>query len=121
MCPYNKSALPTLVLYAGSTKNLYVPVTNKMGVSVDVCDCSARLSVINCVHKNSRPVISKDAILVEGASDTLLFALSPEDTINLEGKFIYQIWIIGSDGLAEEPQQGELYIKRNIDKTFYQN
>ena len=110
--------LPTLSFCAGATKNFYFPVTNKTGDEVDATGCSARLSVINCTNRSGKPVIQKDAHLIDGASSVFKFTLDPDDTINLKGKFIYQIWIKDSKGIPEEPQQGELYITQNIDKSF---
>lgn len=116
MYPCNNNQLPTISMYAGATKVLHFPVTNPSGNSVDLTNCTARLTAVNSAHKNSRPVIAKNGVVSSGASDTFVFTLEPKDTIEEDGKYIYQIWIIGPDGKPEEPQQGELYITNNIDK-----
>ena len=119
MYPCNQQyRLPTISIVAGAAKNLYFPVTNKSGETVNTTGCTARFSAVNCANRAGRTVIEKVATTVDGALDVLTFTLEPKDTINLEGKFIYQIWVKDANGIPEEPQQGELYIVRNIDKTF---
>ena len=118
MYPCNKKQLPTISMYAGATKVLHFPVTNPSGNSADLTNCTARLTAVNSAHKNSRPAIILDGVVSPTASDVFLFTMEPKDTIEEEGKYIYQVWIVGSDGKPEEPQQGELYITKNIDKTF---
>lgn len=110
--------LPTICIYAGAEKKIYFPVRNKSGDAVNAAGCTGKFSAVNCANRSGNLAIEKTATVVAGIGDTLMVSLSPNDTINLEGKFIYQIWIRGADGVYEEPQQGDLYIIRNIDKTF---
>lgn len=44
--------------------------------------------------------------------------LSPIETVDLSGKYIYQIIIRDIDGDVEIPKQGILYITNNINKNF---
>ena len=44
--------------------------------------------------------------------------LDPIDTVNLFGKFVYQITIKDADGSVDIPSQGIINIVNNIDKDF---
>lgn len=58
----------------------------------------------------------------EGTYDNVLtVTLSPTETVDLSGKYIYQIIIRDIDGDVEIPKQGILYITNNINKTLYGN
>ena len=46
------------------------------------------------------------------------FVLLPEETVDLFGKFIYQITIQDISGEIEIPDQGILRIANNINKVF---
>lgn len=48
----------------------------------------------------------------------LFVSITPEDTVDLWGKYIYQISIKDANGVVEIPNQGILYITNNIHKDF---
>lgn len=50
-----------------------------------------------------------------GVHNILTVDLTKADTLNLFGKFAYQITIVDSTGATEIPQQGVLNIFKNID------
>ena len=51
-------------------------------------------------------------------ANVLCVVLQPEDTVDLVGKFIYQISIKDSSGEIEIPDQGIIRISNNINKNF---
>ena len=54
-----------------------------------------------------------------GAHDNVLrVTLTPSETVDLFGKYIYQISIRDIGGDVEIPKQGVLYITNNINKGF---
>lgn len=44
--------------------------------------------------------------------------LEPQETLDLSGKYIYQISIRNDEGDVEIPKQGILLITNNINKSF---
>ena len=48
----------------------------------------------------------------------LFVSLPPDDTVDLFGKFVYQITIKDIDNNVDIPQQGVIYIHNNINKEF---
>ena len=52
------------------------------------------------------------------AYNVLYVELKPSDTLDLFGKYIYQITIKDADNNADIPQQGIIYIHNNINKSF---
>lgn len=82
----------------------------------------AIISIINFVNKNGAPVVSKTMTVRMDESETfyniLFVSLQPDDTVDLFGKFVYQITIKDIDNNVDIPQQGVIYIHNNINKEF---
>lgn len=118
-----KFTLPTIEFVGGASQPLSFRMRTADGKSgFNLSGCFANFSVINCVHKGGKPVISKwMTVSMSPASSTydmLSVTLDPLDTVDLFGKFIYQITIGNGAGETELPKQGELYITRNINPDF---
>jgi len=68
------------------------------------------------------PILSKpmEAIYNDAgtANNVLTVKLLPTETVELFGKYIYQIIIRDIDGDVEVPKQGILYVTNNINKDF---
>lgn len=119
MCPCNDAnRLPTISFIGGATKTFNFNIFSSNGKPVDVTSCRAEFSLISSTEKNGPPLLKKDMTVSLSSSNILTVSLEKNDTINLYGKYIYQVSII-YDQLAEEPMQGDLYIDLNIDKSFY--
>lgn len=86
---------------------------------------TAKFSIVNFLNKNSTPLVSKDMEIDMNDEDThynvLRVSLEPEDTVDLFGKFVYQITIRDIDGNIDIPHQGIINIHNNIDKPFIKN
>ena len=54
------------------------------------------------------------------AFNILSVDLTPKETYELSGKYIYQITIRDVNGNVEIPKQGLMYITNNINKSFIQ-
>lgn len=117
MIPCDKKKLPTLSFVGGSTKTLRFRILNESGVPIDISQCTARFSLIDSVNKFGLPIFPPKEMF-QYASNVLTVELEASDTVNLFGKYIYQVCIVGADGTVEEPQQGYMYIYNNIDKNF---
>lgn len=83
--------------------------------------CTVTFSLIDITNKTGEPIISRKCIPEigdEGIASTVITYLVPADTVNLRGKYIYQLTIVASDGAAEIPGQGVMYINNNIDRKL---
>lgn len=71
---------------------------------------------------DSQLVVSKTMTVRMDESETfyniLFVSLQPDDTVDLFGKFVYQITIKDIDNNVDIPQQGVIYIHNNINKEF---
>jgi len=81
-----------------------------------------RFSIVNFVNKNSAPLVSKPMEIDVGTDEltysVLRVSLEPTDTVDLFGKFVYQITIRDIEGNIDIPHQGIINIHNNIDKAF---
>lgn len=124
-CDYNPYSLPTIDFVGGSTQELVFHTffaQNKK--PFDLSSCTASFALINFVNKSGEPLISKPMEIGksedgdETVTNILRVVLLPEDTVNLVGKFIYQISILDIAGEVEIPDQGIMRIANNINKRF---
>ena len=68
------------------------------------------------------PIVSKVMTISENpaleSNNQLLVHLDTNETVELSGKYIYQVTIKDAEGNVEIPKQGILLITKNIDKGF---
>lgn len=120
----NIYTLPQIDFVGGSTAdlifNVYWGAENPKPFGM--VGCVANFAVIDYVNKTGTPIISKTMEVRLNADDTyynvLYVELKPSDTLDLFGKYIYQITIKDVDNSADIPQQGILYIHNNINKQY---
>ena len=99
-CDYSPYSLPTIDFVGGSTQELvFHTFFSQNKKPFDLSSCIASFAVINFINKNGSPLITK-TMQVDKSEDgdgtvtnVLRVVLQPEDTIDLVGKFIYQITI----------------------------
>ena len=126
-CDYSSYALPTINFIAGETQDLVFNVyfyRNKEVFNLDGCACS--FSISNFMNQTGEPILVKNTNVnpdeVIMSNNRLMITLSSSDTIELSGKYVYQIVILDEiTNAIEIPKQGILYIKNNIDKQTIQN
>lgn len=120
----NVYSLPEIDFVGGSTADLVFNVYGKREdpQPFDLTGCVANFSVIDYVNKTGTPVISKQMSArmneYNTAYNVLFVELKPSDTLELFGKYIYQITIKDADNNADIPKQGIIYIHNNINKSF---
>lgn len=82
----------------------------------------ANFSIVNFINKNSTPLVSKVMEIGMNEAEThynvVRVSLDPADTVDLFGKFVYQITLKDIDGNVDIPHQGIINIYNNIDKSF---
>ena len=97
---------------------MYSPVSNQ---PFNVYGCAGNFAIVSFTNKMGAPILSKDmgvATDKEGTENVLVVKLLPHETVDLYGKYIYQITLRDVDGIVEIPKQGILYVTNNINKNF---
>ena len=88
----------------------------------DLTGCTADFSVVSTNNRMGTPILTKTMTAkwndAGTAGNVLSVTLDPLDTVELYGKYIYEIQIRDADGDIEIPKQGVLYIANNINKRF---
>lgn len=120
---FNPYTLPTIDFVGGETQDLAFNVffyKNHQPFSLTGCDCN--FSIVSFTNKMGAPILSKQMTAIYNddvsADNVLTVTLGPNETVELFGKYIYQIIIKDVNGDAEIPKQGILYITNNINKGF---
>ncbi len=116
-------ALPTDNFVAGETRDLgFSCYFDANGEPFSLAGCTASFSVVHSLNKNGAPVICKDMTISLNADGTfdnrLLVTLLSAETLDLDGKYEYQISIKDVAGDIEIPGKGILYITNNHDRDF---
>lgn len=124
-CDYSPYSLPTIDFVGGSTQELvFHTFFSQNRKPFDLSSCTASFAVINFINKNGSPLITKTMQVDKSevgdgtVTNVLRVVLQPEDTVDLVGKFIYQISIQDISGDIEIPDQGIIRIANNINKDF---
>lgn len=117
------NGLPTIEFVGGETQDLAFNIYFYRGKKpYSLSGCTANFSIVSFRNKTGEPIVSKEMtsrFCHDGSCNNVLtVTLSPTDTINLAGKYIYEIQIKDIDGDVEIPKQGILYITNNINKAF---
>ena len=111
--------LPEFTMNAGETKILRLPIFNRGGLSVDVSGMSARLAISDYVT-GTQPRWHGDCSVVDDATTgSVVFRveLHPEATVDLNGKYIYQLTVIDSASNTTGVLQGILNVRANRDPS----
>lgn len=122
-CSENTYTLPTIDFVGGETQNLVFHVYHyKSRNPFSLGGCSCNFSAVSFADRAGSPVLNKSmssSFSDESAADNVLtVTLTPAETVNLSGKYLYQITIRDAEGNTEIPKQGVMYITNNINKSF---
>lgn len=115
--------LPEISFVGGETRKLLFRLLTEGGYIFEASGSSATFSVVGSTNRTGAPLISKAMDIradENGIESVLTVTLLPAETVNLFGKYIYQISIMDKSGEIEIPSQGVLCITNNIDKNFIQ-
>lgn len=122
-CGNEQFVLPTIEFVGGSSQDLvYHTYFYAGGKPFDLSSCEAFFSVIGYANRGGKALFSKKmsvgtSVLQEGeetVSNVLRVTLDPSDTVDLCGKYIYQITIRDVSGDVDIPKKGILIIEDNI-------
>lgn len=109
--------LPELTFVGGKTQEMNFRLKEKDGSLYNAKYCTANFSVCNYSNKAGTPLITLTPTFISNDSriiHILHIILPAEKTLNLYGKYIYQIVIMDDTGKVEIPKQGIMNITRNI-------
>lgn len=89
----NGISLPTYSMVAGESKTFTIPIYNQAGKQIDATGMTARLAICDYINSSMSPFVIKECNVIPWGDGTtaLNVSLRPVDTINLCGKYIYQI------------------------------
>lgn len=122
-CDYSPYTLPTIDFVAGESQDLLFHTYFHAGKRpFDMTGCTANFSIVNFLNRMGSPIVSKVMTISENpaleSNNQLLVHLDTDETVELSGKYIYQVTIKDAEGNVEIPKQGILLITKNIDKGF---
>lgn len=111
--------LPPESMIAGTTKKLVLYLyTHNMKKQIDANGMIARFTLTDYVNPSNVPLIIKDCSVSVPEGEHLAVInvpLTRQDTLNLDGKYIYQVTI--NDDNTIEALKGIMDIARCIDKS----
>ena len=114
--------LPQISFVAGQSKTLAFNLWTISKHRYNASDCTGNFAIVNYSDKTSTPLVSKSMTFEVGEDEDIYSVATVElessDTLDLYGKYIYQLTIKDIDGNAEIPNQGIFLITNNINKSF---
>ncbi len=117
----NMYTLPEWNFVGGETQRRSFTLMKQNGSIYDLPSSTASLSIVDFVNPGMDPIVTKQ-VPVEDNKDgkfcEVIFGLSPADTVDLSGKYIYQVTIKDASGNTSIPRRGYMHIIENIDKAF---
>ena len=122
----NIYTLPEISFVGGETQELSFRLYKRFESGVerpyDANSCTINFAVIGYSNKIGVPLISKNVTARADTENEAQYiadvTLSPADTVGLYGKYIYQLTLKDIDGNTAIPDQGILFITKNINQGF---
>ena len=105
--------LPTVEMIAGDTCPMMFKMSDMTRMEIEFGSCTAHLSISPYVNESDDPVF--EASTTQFSDGVLTFEIDPVSTINLRGKYIYQLYL--SNGRENEIYEGHLIIYANRNKN----
>ena len=114
--------LPKIVFVAGQSSTFNWRIYDSSGDNFDCSECSGNLAVIEYDDKTGDALLSKDLTFTsendDGVYNIASATLSPSDTLDWDGKYVYQLTIVDASGSAEIPNKGIMLVSNNINPSF---
>lgn len=113
--------LPEWDFVGGETQRRGFTLLRSTGAEYDLPSAQAELAVVDFMNPSSAACIVQQVPVQlnrDGVSCEVSFTLSPADTVDLAGKYMYQITVRDVNGNTSIPRRGKMYIIENLDKTF---
>lgn len=111
-------SLPAYHMIAGESKQFTIPIYDSYDRQIDATGMTARFAICGYVNPNMEPFVIKQCNVTpcENGVAVLSTSIDPDDTVNLTGKFLYQITAKDASG-DFGVMRGALYIHPNGDKS----
>lgn len=111
----NRFTLPTVSFIAGTSVpfvfNTYQRLSDQ---PYNILQCSATFSFIDYLSEDHISAASTPKTMTKVSNNTAFqTTLTPDETKNLNGKYIYQVEIVGGSNM-KEIYQGVMYVYNNI-------
>lgn len=121
--------LPDIQFVGGETQEitfeLYKKFDSGLEQPYDATSCTANFAIIGYGNKIGVPLVDKPATVrmsdKNKTAHLVDVTLSPAETVGLYGKYIYQLTLKDIDGNTAIPDQGIMYITKNINQGFVFN
>ncbi len=116
--------LPEINFVGGESQTLTFNLYSKQGAPFNISKCTLGFAIISYINKNGAPVLIKQTPDIElrnnddGIPHIAIVNLLPEETVNFQGRYVYQLTVIDPYGETEIPGQGIMNITRNIHQNF---
>jgi hypothetical protein len=115
--------LPQITLVGGQSETIRWRLFDLDGEPYDASGVDARFALVDFSDQAAEePVLAIDATIntdqESGVDCIVKIVMDPDDTIDLYGKYIYQITLKGGSGYVQIPNQGIMFIAHNIDRDY---
>lgn len=113
--------MPSIVFVAGQSNTIKWNLYTRAKTPYNAQGCTGNFSVVDYSDQEGDPLINKALSFSKGIENVINVAsvnLAPRDTLELDGKYIYQIIIKDIYNEAEIPNQGFLLITHNINAAY---
>lgn len=114
--------LPQINMTAGETQTVIFNLLTPEGKPFDGADtCEANFALVEYHNRLSDPLINKNIEItydVDGYDNVAIVKFDINDTLNLAGKYVYQLSLKSSSGDYDVVGHGFLYLVRNICPSF---
>lgn len=123
-CDYSPYNLPSIDFVGGASEDFAFRTyfDKEKSTPFDLFGAQANFSIASYLNKTGKPIISKQMEIrySEEAKEhnILAVSLAPNETVNLSGKYVYQITIKDVDGNIDIPYQGIIFIHNNINRDY---
>lgn len=118
-CLSGSYSLPTLRIIGGETKEQIFDVFyDETGQPMQLSGFDCRFCIASNLIDSPTPIINKAMSVTNsettGYNNALMVKLDPSDTVELNGKYIYQISLYKATENISSIFQGVMYVKKNI-------
>lgn len=117
----NFYTLPEISFVGGATQVLKFNLKEDNGGNFDASECTVDFSIIDYSSRNVYDSTVVISITPTISGSTVTVNIPAEDTVDLVGKYIYQMTVRSSgDGVTEYqiPNQGIMYVARNVNPAY---
>ena len=112
--------LPEWDFVGGATQKRRFALFHAQNRSCDLPQGKCNFAVTPYLNATAQPYISKDfniSISDDGLTNIVIVTLTPQETVNMEGRYEYQLTIKDSKGNVSIPHKGIMQVYRNINQS----